>query len=261
MLGPKFSSIAPAHHRTERSGSTTSLRTTCRTSQAYCGLPRHPASPTRCLRRWSAAFQASYPNVRRTGFITDRIVDQIAEGVDLVFKIGEQLKDSSLVARRILTYRHQLVASPVYLAKCKAPKIPQDLLDHRLLAFSFWTPENSWNFAQANGKKKETLTFPPFLSMNDYAGLATALLAGTGIGDLPPWCSLNCCATAGSSRSCRDGTSHLPSLGGPSWKSLHHAARACVQGIRDANGADALPNASDLRVDIGVFRLFERKSI
>jgi DNA-binding transcriptional LysR family regulator len=49
-----------------------------------------------------------------------------------------------------------------------------------------WTPENSWNFAQANGKKKETLTFRPFLSMNDYAGLATALLAGTGIGDLPP---------------------------------------------------------------------------
>jgi len=57
-----------------------------------------------------------------------------------VFKIGEQLKDSSLVARRILTYRHQLVASPVYLAKCKAPKIPQDLLDHRLLAFSFGRP-------------------------------------------------------------------------------------------------------------------------
>jgi DNA-binding transcriptional LysR family regulator len=119
------------------------------------------------------AFQASYPNVRVQVFITDRIVDQIAEGVDLIFKIGERLKDSSL-----LTYRHQLVASPIYLKKCKAPKTPQDLLDHRLLAFSFWTPENNWNFAQANGKKKETLTFQPFLSMNDYAGLATALLAG-----------------------------------------------------------------------------------
>src|SRR5229473_1766406 len=55
------------------------------------------------------AFQASYPNVRVQVFITDRIVDQIAEGADLVFKVGEQLKDSSLVARRILTYRHQLV--------------------------------------------------------------------------------------------------------------------------------------------------------
>jgi DNA-binding transcriptional LysR family regulator len=30
------------------------------------------------------------------------------------------------------------------------------------------------------------LTFCPHLAMNDYAGLATALLAGAGIGDLPP---------------------------------------------------------------------------
>ncbi len=133
------------------------------------------------------AFQVSYPNVRVQVFITDRIVDQIAEGVDLVFKVGEQLKDSSLAARRILTYRHQLVASPLYLATCKSsPQTPQDLLHHRLLAFSFWTPVNTWNFTHAKGKKKEALTFQPFLAMNDYAGLATALLAGTGIGDLPP---------------------------------------------------------------------------
>jgi DNA-binding transcriptional LysR family regulator len=60
------------------------------------------------------------------------------------------------------------------------------LLEHRLLAFSFWTPTKTWNFVHTNGKKKETLVFQPFLAMNDYAGLATALLAGTGIGDLPP---------------------------------------------------------------------------
>jgi DNA-binding transcriptional LysR family regulator len=35
-------------------------------------------------------------------------------------------------------------------------------------------------------KDKETLTFQPDLSMNDYTGLASALLAGAGIGDFPP---------------------------------------------------------------------------
>ena len=55
------------------------------------------------------AFQAEYPEVRLQVFITERIVDQIAEGVDLAFRVGE-LEDSSLVARRILRYRHQLVA-------------------------------------------------------------------------------------------------------------------------------------------------------
>jgi DNA-binding transcriptional LysR family regulator len=130
-------------------------------------------------------FQARYSNVRVQIFVTDRFVDHIAEGVDLVFRRGP-LKDSSLVARKILTYRHQLVASPAYLEKCKPPKTPQDLLSHRLFAFSYWNPENSWTFAHANGKDKETLTFQPTLAMNDFAGLTAALLAGGGIGDLPP---------------------------------------------------------------------------
>jgi DNA-binding transcriptional LysR family regulator len=131
------------------------------------------------------AFQSSYPDVRVHIFITDRIVDQIAEGVDLAFRVGE-LEDSSLVARRILTYRHQLVASPSYLQQCNAPKTPQDLVSHRLLAFSFWRPENTWNFTHGNGKDRASITFKPYLSINEYYGLATALLAGTGIGDLPP---------------------------------------------------------------------------
>ena len=131
------------------------------------------------------AFQREYADVRIQIFITERIVDQIAEGVDLAFRVGE-LEDSSLVARRILTYRHQLVASPEYLKKNKPPKMPQDLLAHRLLAFSFWRPENTWKFVHANGRDKESITFRPYLAINEYDGLATALLAGTGIGDLPP---------------------------------------------------------------------------
>jgi DNA-binding transcriptional LysR family regulator len=131
------------------------------------------------------AFQREYPDVCIQVFITERIVDQIAEGVDLAFRVGE-LEDSSLVARRILTYRHQLVASPEYLQQNKPPKTPQDLIGHRLLAFSFWRPENTWNFVHANGKDKTSITFKPHLAINEYDGLATALLAGTGIGDLPP---------------------------------------------------------------------------
>jgi DNA-binding transcriptional LysR family regulator len=131
------------------------------------------------------AFQASYPRVRIHILVTDRFVDHIAEGVDLVFRLGA-LRDSSLVAMRILTYRHQLVASPAYLKGCKPPRRPQDLLHHRLLSFSHWKPDSSWSFIHKNGKNKETLTFQPYLAMNDFAGLTPALLAGGGIGELPP---------------------------------------------------------------------------
>jgi DNA-binding transcriptional LysR family regulator len=130
------------------------------------------------------AFQASYPDVRVQVLITERVVDQIAERVDLAFRVQRQLEDSSLVARKILTYRHQLVTSPAYLAGREPPQNPPDLLQHRLLAFSFWKPISVWTFV--NGTRKETLTFHPQLCMNDYTGLAAALVAGTGIGDLPP---------------------------------------------------------------------------
>jgi DNA-binding transcriptional LysR family regulator len=130
-------------------------------------------------------FQTEYPNVRVQILVTDRFVDHIAEGVDVVFRLGP-LKDSSLVSRTILTYRHQLVASPSYLARCSPPQSPRDLLQHRLLAFARWQPENHWHFVHVNGGGTETVTFQPHLAMNDYTGLAAALVAGAGIGDLPP---------------------------------------------------------------------------
>jgi DNA-binding transcriptional LysR family regulator len=131
------------------------------------------------------AFRASYPNVRVQALITERHVDHIADGVDLAFRVGV-LKDASLVARRLLTYRHRLVASPEYLKRVDPPKRPSDLLSHPMITFSYWRPESSFTFVHANGKEKETVTFVPYLSMNDFAGLTPALLAGEGIGDLPP---------------------------------------------------------------------------
>jgi DNA-binding transcriptional LysR family regulator len=153
-----------------------------------CGGLRLSAPPSisdTLLTPLVTAFQASYPNVRVQILVTDRFVDHIAEGVDLAFRLGA-LKDSSLVARRILTYRHQLLASPAYLEGRKQPEKPQDLLNHRLMSFLHWKPGSSWSFVHRNGKDKETLAFQPALAMNDYAGLAPALLAGGGIGELPP---------------------------------------------------------------------------
>jgi DNA-binding transcriptional LysR family regulator len=131
------------------------------------------------------AFQASYPEVRVQILITERMVDHIADGVDIAFRLGA-LKDSSLVALKLLTYRHQLVASPAYLENCDPPESPQDLPGHRLIAFSHWKPESTWTFLSADGKGEHTITFQPYLSMNDFVGLTSVLLAGGGIGDLPP---------------------------------------------------------------------------
>jgi hypothetical protein len=60
------------------------------------------------------------------------------------------------------------------------------VLRHQQLLFSYGRPEGSWTFVHVNGKHRETLTFQPHLTMNDFAGLTPALLAGGGIGDLSP---------------------------------------------------------------------------
>lgn len=128
------------------------------------------------------AFQSAYPAVEVRVMVTDRYVDPIAEGVDLVLRFGA-LQDSSMIARPLLRYRHRLLASPDYLRGRPTPTHPDDLRQHRLLAFSAWSPMNSWTFEQ--GKTRKAMSFRPHLAMNDYTGLATALLAGAGIGDMP----------------------------------------------------------------------------
>jgi DNA-binding transcriptional LysR family regulator len=62
-------------------------------------------------------------------------------------------------------------------------------LQLRLLAFSHWRPEVSWTFVRAGGEERETITFRPQLSMNDFAGLTSALLTRGGVSDLPPICA------------------------------------------------------------------------
>ncbi len=131
-----------------------------------------------------SAFQTSYPNVSVRVLVTERAVDHVTEGIDLSLWLGG-MKDSSLVARPILRYRHRLVATPEYLARHGDASSPRALVDHRLLAFSFGTTERDWTFNGPDAQQ-ETITFRPALQMNDYLGLAAALLSHAGIGDLPP---------------------------------------------------------------------------
>ena len=130
-------------------------------------------------------FQAAHPGVRVQILVAARPVDHLADGADVALRVGP-LNDSSLVVHKILTYRHQLVASPRYLGEQKAPTSPQDLSNHHLIAFSPLKPEVHWTFRHAERGEEETVSFRPYLSMNDFTGITAALVAGSGIGDLPP---------------------------------------------------------------------------
>lgn len=127
-------------------------------------------------------FQAAHPGVTVTVLATDRHVDLIAEGIDLAFRTGP-LKDSSLVARPILRFRHLLLANRKALEGKAPPQVPADLLDFPLCAFTGWPDEVTWRLEKQGDLT--TLTFRPHLALNDYLGIGAALVAGVGIGEMP----------------------------------------------------------------------------
>jgi DNA-binding transcriptional LysR family regulator len=131
------------------------------------------------------AFRASYPEVRVHVDVSLDVTEPMKEGVDLAFRFGP-LETATLVAHRVLTYRHRLVASAAYVAQHVPPQEPVDLLNHRLIAFSHCSGWKNWDFVNTDGVQEQTLKFSPHLSMNDFVCLTAALLSGAGIGDLPP---------------------------------------------------------------------------
>ncbi|HTV74080.1 MAG TPA: LysR substrate-binding domain-containing protein, partial [Candidatus Acidoferrales bacterium] len=133
-----------------------------------------------------SGFQEGHPGVRVQVFITGRFVDLVEEGVDVAFFVKALPRDASLVSHRILRYRHRLVAAPAHVAGYGDPANPDELLERRIFAFSFWNDWGDWTLTNVRTGESRTLNFRPALSMNDYVGLSEALLAGCGIGDLPP---------------------------------------------------------------------------
>jgi len=128
------------------------------------------------------AFQALYPNAIVNCLVTDRHVNHIEDGIDISFRVGD-LKDSSLVARRLLRYRSVLVASPGYLQRAGAPSHPNELPLHALVAFSRWDPAVTWQMG--NNGETHKVTVQPRIAINDYAGVQSAVINGLGISELP----------------------------------------------------------------------------
>ena len=79
-------------------------------------------------------FLTRYPDVRIDLTLRDQFVDPIAEGLDVLVRIG-RLRDSLLVARKLGESRLITCAAPAYLRKHGAPRHPRDLVRHQCLGF------------------------------------------------------------------------------------------------------------------------------
>lgn len=129
-----------------------------------------------------SGFQALYPDVVFRVLVTDRHVHLIEDNVDLALRIGE-LEDSTLIARRLLRYRHLIVASPGYLNSVAPPKHPRELNEHPLIVFGPWYEDRLWHLT--DGRHREKILVKSKFSINDFSGIQKAILDGAGIGEIP----------------------------------------------------------------------------
>ncbi len=77
-------------------------------------------------------FAKRFPRVEVQFEVTDRPVDLIEGAFDMAIRFGE-LPDSRLSARRIMSNRRFLCASPKYLERFGTPEKIEDLLQHRCI--------------------------------------------------------------------------------------------------------------------------------
>ena len=114
--------------------------------------------------------------------MTNRHLDLVQDEVNVSLRVGPQ-PASSLVFRRLLRYRHILVAAPAYLAGAEVLEEPADLTRHRLLGFTKWFDETTWTLS--NGSRTERVPTKLRVGINDYTGVIRAAVAGMGVAEMP----------------------------------------------------------------------------
>ena len=141
-----------------------------------------PGFASRHLEMMTKDFLTKYPEIRIDLDLTHRMVDLIAEEVDVAIRITDPL-DSSLVARRLAPAPIVAVAAPSYLERRGTPKVPRELLSHDCLVDTNFRDQQRWRFR--NGAGVTTVSVDGPLRLNDPNATAEMAAAGLGVALVP----------------------------------------------------------------------------
>lgn len=118
---------------------------------------------------------------------TERRVNLIEEGVDLVVRIGTLADDPDLVARRLGRQRLLICASPGYLDAHGTPTAPAELTEHDCIIGSRGASvPPAWLLRQADGTVVSQLIRARH-EFSDGDAILDATLSGAGLSQLPTW--------------------------------------------------------------------------
>lgn len=115
--------------------------------------------------------------------LTDRKIDMLQEGIDVVIRIGG-VDDSNLIARKIKQFPLIMCASPDYLARVDCPKTPADLEQHCIVIDSNFRIGKTWPLIDSNGKT-HIANVVSRLAVNSPRAVTEITVNGGGIALIP----------------------------------------------------------------------------
>ncbi|WP_394150143.1 LysR family transcriptional regulator [Vibrio maritimus] len=126
-------------------------------------------------------FLTQYPELTIDFRFSDNIVDLVEGGFDVAIRDAE-LKDSTLIARKLATDRRIVCASPEYLSKFGTPETPSELSNHQCVQL---VGLESWTFVTSQGK--ETIKTKGVLRTDNGDAMRDACIDGLGLAINSTW--------------------------------------------------------------------------
>jgi len=137
---------------------------------------------TRHLLEHLSAFLHRYPEVNLEIEFNDRIIDVVAEGYDVVIRVGK-VRNSNLIARAFTRSKTVVIASPEYLRQHGTPATAADLEDHHCITYSLEPNPLTWTFRKADAQEQVQLSSRALC--NNAEIMVALACAGIGIARMP----------------------------------------------------------------------------
>ncbi|WP_044617018.1 LysR family transcriptional regulator [Gynuella sunshinyii] len=127
-------------------------------------------------------FLEAHPGLDIDVVLDDRMIDLIAEGIDISLRMGT-LADSSAVARKLASSRCSVLATAEYLKRKGTPQVPADLANHETIVYS--QMNNVWKFHRETTEVSVLVNGRARFSAAE--GIRAAVLADMGLTIASDW--------------------------------------------------------------------------
>ncbi|MCM8737594.1 LysR family transcriptional regulator [Azospirillum sp. A1-3] len=126
-----------------------------------------------------ADYMRRYPGVTLTLDLSERETDLLGEGFDVALRLGT-LPDTAMIARRLGGFPLILTGAPGYFRSRNSPEHPEDLREHRILAYMQTATPERFVLSDAAGHRVQ-IAFEAQLRATDAGFLVTLALLGRGL--------------------------------------------------------------------------------